>query len=163
MVIRLLKVMMVSFVGLQGMLYVIGNIANWSAAHSAVGYVLSMADHHVYSTPIFVSITNPLLVSVALCCIIAGEFLVAVLAFKGAWSMSINIKASSAQFHAAKKYALLGCGMAMIVWFGGFIVIGGALFQMWQTEIGNSSFEGAFIYGSISCLTLLFVNAVESD
>jgi len=30
--------------------------------------------------------------------------------------------------------------MAMVGRLGGFIVIGGALLQMWQTDLGSSSF-----------------------
>lgn len=48
--------------------------------------------------------------------------------------------------------------MAMVVWFGGFIVLGGALFQMWQTEIGDSSFDGSFAYAVTAGLILLFVD-----
>ncbi len=37
-------------------------------------------------------------------------------------------------------------------------VLSRALFQMWQTQIGAGSFEGAFIYAVSSGLVLLFVN-----
>ena len=43
----------------------------------------------------------------------------------------------------------MGAGMAMVVWFGGFIVIGAVLFQMWQTPIGAGSFHDAFIFAAI--------------
>ena len=55
-----------------------------------------------------------------------------------------------------------GAGTAMVVWFGGFVVIGGALFQMWQTRVGTGSFEGAFIYGATSALVLLFVYSPDA-
>ena len=45
----------------------------------------------------------------------------------------------------------------MVVWFGGFIVIGGALFQMWQTQIGGGSFDDAFTYAVTGGLVLLFI------
>ena len=50
----------------------------------------------------------------------------------------------------------------MVVWFGLFGVIGGAYFQMWQTEIGALSLEGAFQYAGMSGIVLLFVNMADT-
>lgn len=72
--------------------------------------------------------------------------------------MKRNIRAAPAEFNAAKKFAIIGCGLALIVWFGIFQVLDGALFQMWQGETGIASFEGAFMYHAASALVLLFLN-----
>ncbi|MEJ8567906.1 DUF2165 domain-containing protein [Elongatibacter sediminis] len=162
MAIRILKIVLVVFVGLQGGLYVAGNLANWEAAHGAIAYVLSMEGHEYYDAPIFPPITHPAWVTMTLLAIITGEFLIGALSFKGAWDLKRALKEPAEVFNSAKKYAILGAGMAMLVWFGGFIVIGGALFQMWQTEIGTASFEGAFIYAASSFLVLLFVNSADA-
>ena len=156
--IRLLKIVLVVFVGLQGWFYVAGNLANWEAGHAAVGYVLSMQGHEVYGTHIVPPVTHPALVTLAFLAIIAGEFLVGALSLAGAWQLWRARRADAAAFNEAKRFAILGAGMAVVVWFGGFIVIGGALFQMWETEVGSGSFEGAFIYAASSALVLLFVN-----
>lgn len=162
MAIRILKIVLVVFVGLQGWFYVAGNIANWDSGVGAVGYVLAMQGHEVYSTHIFPSITNPLLVTIAFLTIVAGEFLIGALSLLGAWHLWRARNADAAAFNAAKTYAILGAGMAMVVWFGGFVVLGGALFQMWQTQVGAASFDGAFIYGATSALVLLFVNSADA-
>ncbi|MGA7297583.1 MAG: DUF2165 domain-containing protein [Rhodanobacteraceae bacterium] len=161
MAIRILKIVLVVFVGLQGWFYVAGNLANWSAATGAVGYVLGMGGHDVYGTNIFPAITNTTLVAIALLIIVSGEFLVGALSLKGAWDLWKARNSDADAFNAAKKYAILGAGTAMVVWFGGFIVIGGALFQMWQTQVGSGSFNGAFIYAGTSALVLLFVNSPD--
>lgn len=157
MAIRYLKIILVIFVGLQGWFYVAGNIANWDSALGAVGYVLGMEGNAVYPNQLFPSVTSPALVTVALLLIVAGEFLVGALSLKGAWDLWAARKAAGGGFNTSKTYAILGCGMAMLVWFGGFIVIGGALFQMWQTQVGAGSFNGAFVYTLTSGLTLLFL------
>lgn len=156
--VRILKIILVVFVGLQGWFYVAGNIANWESANGAVAYILSMQGNQVYSNAIFPAITSPAMVTIALLLIIAGEFLVGALSLKGAWNLWSARNASAEKFNAAKTVATLGAGMAMVVWFGGFIVIGGALFQMWQSEVGAGSFNGAFIYAASSGLVLLFLN-----
>lgn len=38
---------------------------------------------------------------------------------------------------------------------------GAALLQMWQTQIGLGSLEGAFMYAVSSAVVLLFVNQPE--
>jgi len=161
MTIRLLKIILVMFVGLQGCLYVAGNLANWDSGLSAVGYVLGMEGHEVYGNHIFPPITNPVLVTIAFLSIISGEFLVGALSLTGAWHLWRERRSDAESFNSAQKFAILGAGMAMVVWFGGFVVIGGALFQMWQTQVGTGSFEGAFIYGATSALVLLFVNSPD--
>ena len=155
--IRLLKIILVFFVGLQGWLYLAGNIANWESANGAVAYVLGMQGNEVYSNAIFPAITNPLIVTMVLLFILAGEFLVGALSLKGALDLWKARKASADEFNAAKTFATLGAGTAMVVWFGGFIVIGGALFQMWQSQVGVGSFNGAFVYSASSGLVLLFL------
>jgi predicted small integral membrane protein len=158
---RYLKIILVVFVGLTGLLFVAGNIANWNAGLELVSYVLSMKDHEVYGSHIFPTVTNPTLVTIAYLLILAGEFLVGVLSLKGAWDLWSTRKESSDAFNASKKYAVLGTGMAMVVWFGGFIVIGGVLFQMWQTKIGAGSFHDSFIFAVFGGLVLLFVSTPD--
>ena len=162
MAIRYLKIMLVVFVGLQGFLYVAGNTANWDAGLGAVGYVLGMQGHETYATHIFPPVTGPTTVTIAFFLILTGEFLVGALSLKGAWDLWRMRKSSAGTFNAAKTYAVLGAGMAMVVWFGGFMVIGGALFQMWQTQIGAGSFHDAFNFAAISGLVLLLVNSPDA-
>ena len=161
MAIRYLKIILVVFVGLQGLLYAAGNVANWSAGLGAVGYVLGMQDHEIYAAHIFPSVTSTALVTFAFLAILSGEFLVGALSFKGAWDMW-RARAGADAFNAAKTYAILGAGMAMVVWFGVFVVIGGALFEMWQTKVGSASFHDAFIFAASGGLVLLIVNNPDS-
>jgi predicted small integral membrane protein len=158
MAIRILKIVLVIFVGLQGWFYVAGNLANWSSGMGAVAYVLGMEGHAVYGTHIFPPITHSAMVTIAFLSIIFGEFLVGALSLRGAWNLWTARHRDAKDFNAAKTAAILGAGMALVVWFGGFVVIGGALFQMWQTQIGAGSFNGAFVYASTSAFVLLFLN-----
>ena len=157
MAIRYLKLVLVGFVGLQALFYVAGNIANWSAGLGAVGYVLGMQGHEVYPQHIFPPVTHPVLLTLAYLVILSAEFSVGALSLKGAWDLWQARRASAAVFNASKRYALLGPGMAMVVWFGGFIVVGGALFQMWQTEVGAGSFRDAFVFAATGALVMLIV------
>ncbi len=66
------------------------------------------------------------------------------------------------EFNLSKKYALLGCGMGVIVWLGFFGVFGGAFFQMWQTEIGKASMDGAFQF-FMSCAVVLIIVSMTDE
>lgn len=157
MAIRYLKIVLVVFLGLQGWLYVAGNVANWNAGLDTVGYILGMEGNEVYPVRIFPSVTHPALVTIAFLIILTGEFLVGALSLKGAWDLWRVRQASTESFNAAKTFALLGAGMTMVVWFGGFVVLGGALFQMWQTQIGGGSFGNAFVFAATGGLIFLIV------
>lgn len=156
--IRWLKIVLVVLVGLQGLFYFISNAFNWSSAKIAVGTILGQVESPFYANTIVPPVTSPLLVTIALLGIMTAELLVGLIAFKGAYDMKRSIAAPGAEFNASKKFAILGCGLALIVWFGIFQVFGAALFQMWQSEMGIASFEGAFMYHAASALVLLFVN-----
>ncbi len=156
--IRWLKIVLVVLVGLQGLFYFISNAFNWASAKIAVGAVLGQADSPFYTQGIVPPITSPVLVMIALLGIMIAELLVGLICFKGALDMTRNVHAPADDFNHSKQYAILGCGLALVVWFGIFQVFGGALFQMWQSEVGIASFEGAFMYHAASALVLLFVN-----
>lgn len=156
--IRYLKIILVVLVGLQGLFYFLSNSFNFDSAQMAVGAVLSQADAPFYQNHIVPPITHPLLVKLALIGIMTGELLIGLLCFRGAATMLGAAGANAEIFNAAKKWAIMGCGLAIVVWFGIFQVFGAGLFQMWQGEIGISSFEGAFMYHGASALVLIFVN-----
>jgi predicted small integral membrane protein len=157
MAIRYFKIVLVAFVGLQALFYVAGNTANWDAGLGYVGYVIGQVDHQAYPAHIFPAITNPTLVVIAYLVILAGETATGLLSLKGAWDLWRSRKGSAEAFNGAKNYAVMGLAMAMVVWFGLFIVVGGALFQMWQTEGGNGSFMSSFVFTVTAGLILLFV------
>ena len=80
--------------------------------------------------------------------------------------MKIKLNALAAlqgmtRFHAAKRFGLPACGLAVVIWFGLFMVIGGAGFQMWQTEAGGGALSGAFSYAVMSALILVSVQQQE--
>ena len=70
--------------------------------------------------------------------------------------------ADAAQFHNAKSLAIMGGAVGMIVWYGFFIVLGEVYFNMWQSEIGLGSVNGAFRYGTV-CAVLMFFISMRDD
>ena len=160
---RYLKIALTLSVALLALFYVAHNFANWSAAQAAIGYVFGLNDHVAYPNSLAPPVTNPALIATALVVICAGELAAGVVSLIGAFQLWTARKADFAGFAAAKQMAVLGAGIAGLVWFLLFAVIGGALFQMWQTDVGASSLEGAFQFSGLALLTLIYLTQPEPD
>jgi predicted small integral membrane protein len=153
---RSLKTSLILFAALMCLGHATNNIVNITSAFGAVGYVLGNMEHTVYPQSFLPAITSPALIWLSLAIIIGCEYAAGVLFAKGAWDMWRARLSSPGEFAAAKKFAVLGAGAALFVWFGLFQVIGGTLFQQWQTQAGWLSLEGAFIYAALPTLAVLY-------
>lgn len=159
--IRLLKAALVLFIGLHALFYALQNIANLEAAHGAMAYVLSGADHEVYPATIFFKLSNSGFAWAALVLVLLGEFAVSYFGIKGGWDLFSARTGTAEVFHAAKSNGVIAAGIALLVWFGFFMSFGAAFFQMWQTQVGTGSMEGAFMYATASAITMLFVSLTD--
>lgn len=160
--VRYLKILFVVFIALLCLFYAGQNVANLDACYQAFAYVLSRADHQVYPDSIFPALQNSALIWLVLTLVVSLEFLAGLLAAKGAWDLWSARKGSAETFNAAKNYALLGCGTGIVVWLGLFAVFGGALFQMWQTEIGAGSLGDAFQFFAACAFVFLILNTADN-
>ncbi len=159
--IRYLKIVLVLIISAAGLLNAVQNITNLDEAYGVIAYVLGMTDQTYYPNSVGPAFTSPSVVWAALTVIVASEFFLGLLAARGAWDMWGVRGAPATEFNGAKKHALLGCGLGVIVWFGYFIVGGGGYFQMWQTEVGANSLAGALQLGAACGIIFLMVNATD--
>jgi predicted small integral membrane protein len=88
--------------------------------------------------------------------IIAGEGATA-LGFAGAAALLLHhLRSQAATFNRAKGLAVVAAGLGFLVWFFGFMVIGGEWFQMWQSSQWNGQ-EAAFRFYLTILAVLIFV------
>ena len=160
---RYLKIALTLSVALLALFYVAHNIANWDAARGAVGYVLGQQDHGAYPNNLAPAVSSPAFVTAVVLLICAGEAAAAAIALIGAAKLWSARNADVARFNAAKRLAVLGTGTAVLVWFLLFAVFGGALYQMWQTEAGALSLNGAWQFSGLSFLTLIYLSLPEPE
>jgi len=158
---RYLKIMFAAITSLMALIYVTQNIANADAAHQSFIYVMSGADHAVYTKSFGPKFSHPILGWIAVAIIFSLEYATGLLLARGTWDMWRARNADIASFTAAKKWAQIGSGVGVFVWFGLFGVIGAAFFQMWQTEIGTGSMDGAFQFFVSCAITLVFISQPE--
>ncbi|NIP18614.1 MAG: DUF2165 family protein [Xanthomonadales bacterium] len=161
--IRNLKVILSLCVAAMCLVYAGQNLANLDQAYGAVAYVMGNVDHQVYPNSFGPTITSPALLWVALIIIIGLEITAGLVTLKGTWDLFQARSADAATFDRAKRVTLIGVGLTLLVWFGLFHVIGGAVFQQWQTEAGDGSLTGAFWYCAMPMLVGLYLTQMPDD
>ena len=106
-------------------------------------------------------IEHPLAATLVLLLIVAGEGLAGALPLLGAWRMWSSRASDQRGFTIAKRWAVSGAGIAVLVWFLLFQVIGGALILMGQSEGLRATLEGAFRFAAYCFLTLIYLSLPE--
>jgi len=48
-----------------------------------------------------------------------------------------KLRASGAAFNRGKRFVYIGTALGFLVWFFGFMVVGGEWFAMWQSQTWN--------------------------
>ena len=157
---RNLKAIFTALLGLMALFYVLQNFANREAAYGAMGYVLSLQDHEGFTNNLFPALGSPV-THLAAWIVFAFELATGIVLLWGAWRLWSARKADAAEYRAATATARLGAGLAVITWFGLFGVLGGAAYQMWQTEVGSGSLNDAFKFSVWGFLLLIYLGQRE--
>lgn len=156
---RYIKIALAAFASLFCLFYAIQNMANLGPAEWFVGTMTAMDGHEAYPDTFAFAVSSPVLVKVMLWIIILLELAAGLLAGKGAIDLFGKRNASSEEFNGAKSYALLGTGLAVVIWFGIFGAFGGAFFQMWQVEAGLNALRDASFFSLQHGVVWLIIRA----
>ncbi|MBV8456231.1 MAG: DUF2165 domain-containing protein, partial [Acetobacteraceae bacterium] len=108
------------------------------------------------------AITNPTLWNAAYIAIPTTEALTALVFATGAYDLLRNLRAPAQRFQAARRYTIIGATLAFLLWFTGFMVIGGEYFSMWQSAIWNGQ-QAAFRFYATVLLVLIVVLQPDQD
>jgi len=138
------------------------NMTDYGSNFAFIKHVLSMDSLFPNNAAMYRSITTPWLWHAAYWLIIAGETLTAVLLARGALALWQARQATASEFNQAKKYATVGLTLGFVVWFFGFMVIGGEWFLMWQSQQWNGQ-EAAFKFYMAILGVLIFLNQSDVD
>jgi predicted small integral membrane protein len=138
------------------------NIFDYGANFEFVRHVLSMDT--TFHDPAIMrrAVTAPVLWHAGYWLIIAGEALTGLLFALGAWAMWQARHASARAFQRAKHWSIAGALVGFLVWYFGFMVVGGEWFAMWQSRSWNGQ-EGAFRFYLTILAVLIFVNQRDED
>ena len=154
---RIMKIMLVVSVAMWGFLGALGNITGWSGTTGAVTAVTSMSTFEGGAAS-WQATSHPAVIIAGALFIMLSKALAGLMCAAGAWRMWSARAADGSTFANAKTYALAGCGVAVFMLFGGFIVIGEGWFELWRSDsLREQAAETAFRYGAMIALIGLFV------
>ena len=159
---RYAKIVMVLALAAFAFMVTFNNITDYGSNFAFVQHVLSMDTTFPDNAAMYRAITTPALWHAGYWLIIAGEGLTFVLLLIGGIAMFGARGASAAAFEASKRWAIAGATVGFLVWFFGFMVVGGEWFLMWQSDIWNGQ-DAAFKFYMAILGVLVFVNQADGE
>lgn len=159
---RLSKALLTFSAGVFALLVSLDNIIDYRTNLVFVQHVLSMDTTFPESALRWRAITTPWLHHAAYWLIIAAEIGTGILCLAGAWRMFCAREAEARAFEAAKARAIAGLTLGFLLYFLGFLVIGGEWFKMWQSATWNAQ-AAAFRFAACFALVLIFVAMRDDD
>lgn len=162
MTVRLSKIIMCLCLAAFAFMVAFGNITDYASNFAFVQHVLSMDTTFPGNKLMYRAITNESLWHVAYWLIILGEALTFLLFLIGAAHLWQARHATGARFNEAKRFAVIGATMGFLVWFFGFMVVGGEWFAMWQSQTWNGQ-EAAFKFYVAIIGVLVYLNQPDGD
>jgi len=158
---RIVKALLVATVALWATLVGYGNIADYGSNWAFVQHVLAMdtvfPDNPLRSR----AISDPTLQRIAYASIIAAEWLMAAGCWYGAWRL-FRARSDRGAFIAAKVPAVAALTVVWLLYFVGFVAIGGEWFSMWQSSTWNGQ-QAAVRFLTCAMLVMIVVLLPEED
>lgn len=136
-----------------------GNLTDYNSNFFLVSHVLAMDTTFPDNRLMWRAIESPVLQHIAYGLIIGTEIVIALLCWIGGLRM-LKTAGNAATFNHSKKMAILGLTLGFLLWFTGFMTIGGEWFLMWQSDIANAQ-QAAFRLVVIIAIILTYL--VRSD
>lgn len=157
---RLVRVVLMFQIGAFALLVGINNIVDYNSNFNFVQHVLSMDTTFEGNALQGRAITSPALHHIAYALIIAMELGTGVLCLLGCWKMFVLRKADYDEFFGSLMLASYGLMLGLLLWFGGFMVVGAEWFLMWQSDTWNGQ-DAAFRFLVSIVTTLIFLHLPE--
>ena len=154
--VRGLKIAFMLMVAFWAFIAVLGNLTQPGVTYAQVRHVTTMTMFKPGEGPPWAS-DNAVLIWMGVALIVLGKLAGLFATAYGAAGMYRARHADGAVFNASKKWAILGCGIAIGWLFLGFTTIGENFFYMFLDETGRSSAESAFRYGAMTALMMIFL------
>ncbi len=158
---RLSKVVLVWAVAFFVSLVAFNNLTDYNSNFQFVTHVLRMDTTFPANNAMWRAIGSPFLHHAIYWLIILVETVIAALCWVGGFSLFRGMN-DSARFERAKRVAILGLTLGIVLWFTCFITVGGEWFLMWQSETWNGQ-EAAFRLTVIFGLVLVYLVQPEGQ
>ncbi len=162
MYIRFSKIILLMSVALFATLIVFNNVTDYNSNYQFVKHVLSMDTTFPNNAGMWRAIHAPFLHHTGYIVIISVEAITAILCWWSTFQLWQVRKAPITAFNQAKRMGVLGLTTGIILFFSGFITIGGEWFLMWQSQVWNGQ-QGAFRFVTIMGIFLVYLVIPERE
>ena len=159
---RIPKATMVASLALFALLVTFDNLTDYDTNYAFVRHVLSMDTTFPGNALLYRRITSPALWQAGYALIIAGEGLTGIALAVATISLARHLRSDGVSFNRAKRFTIIGAAIGFLVWFFGFMVVGGEWYSMWQSPMWNGQ-EAAFRFYMTILAVLIFVNQPDGD
>lgn len=132
------------------------NITDYGSNFEFVKHVLSMDTTFEGNAAMYRAITTPWIWHAGYWGIIAGEGLTCLFLLWGGLRLIAAREDPPELFQEKKDIAVVGATLGFLVWFVGFMAVGGEWFLMWQSEVWNGQ-QAAFRFYMSILAVLIFV------
>jgi predicted small integral membrane protein len=160
--IRIAKITMIAALAAYALIVAYNNIVDYGSNYEFVSHVLSMDTTFEGNQLKHRAISNETMWRAAYVTIIAVEALTGLLLALGALALVRRLRAPADIFHKAKVWSVAGLVVGFGLWFGGFLVIAGEYFAMWQSKVWNGQ-EAAFRITAVILGVLIYVSLPDDD
>ena len=158
--IRASKIVLICGIGCLALAAAFNNVVDYQSNFLFVQHVMTMDTVFPGNALKHRAIDDPMAHSTVYTFIIFMEFAVATLCLFGVLQLIRHLKSDAATFDAQKIPAVLGLSFGFVLWFFGFMLVGGEWFCMWQSPHWNGQ-EAAFRY--VACIVLVLIYTAQSD
>ncbi len=158
---RYSKIAFVWAIALYALLVVFNNLTDYGSNYQFVAHVLKMDTTFPGNRGQWRAIDAAFAYHLLYWVIIVSEAAVTALCSWGGLRL-FKARGEAERFHQAKGTAIVGLTLGIVLWFTGFITIGGEWFLMWQSDVWNGQ-QAAFRLVVILGLALLYLVRPESE
>jgi predicted small integral membrane protein len=159
---RIAKAIMVASLALFALLVTFDNLTDYDTNYAFVRHVLRMDTTFPGNALLYRRVTSPALWQAGYALIIAGEGLTSIALAVATISLARHLRSDGVRFNRAKRFTIIGASLGFLVWFFGFMVVGGEWYSMWQSPMWNGQ-EAAFRFYMTILAVLIFVNQSDGD
>lgn len=162
MILRLAKIALILAVTLYYALVVFNNLTDYDSNYQFVRHVLMMDTTFTASLGHWRTLNSPLWHQGFYVSIIGWEMLTMVLCGWGGLRLAKALGKSAGEFHQAKRVAIAGLTLGLLMWLVAFLSVGGEWFLMWQSKAWNGQ-EAALRMFTVLGIVLLLVAQADTE
>jgi predicted small integral membrane protein len=163
MILRVAKFLLVAAVAGFYTLLVLNNTTDYDSNYQFMRHVMMMDSTFPSNHAMWRAVNTPAFHTAFYLSIIAWESVTTVLCWWGTVQLGQSLRGTAAGFQAAKKWAIVGLSLSLLMWLVAFLTVGGEWFLMWQSKTWNGQEEAFRMFTVVGIVLLLLVQRETED